>query len=116
MLRTIFPKKIFSRIQSSNFRKNGAMNNLMERPELKDALKTTHEKQDFFSHLEKYGTSGDRGLTERELKPMLAEMAKDKTDHLTDKDVYKISHALMNRRTGRYIKPTDLNSLDALKK
>lgn len=78
----------------------------MDRPELKSALKTTHEKQDFFKRLQKFGTTGDRGLTERELKPMLKELAEDKTDHLTDKDVYKISHALMDRRTGKYIKPT----------
>ncbi|MDD5084336.1 MAG: hypothetical protein PHT88_05420 [Candidatus Moranbacteria bacterium] len=107
MLRTIFPKKVFSRFGGGNFRKSGAMKTLMERPELQEALKTPREQREFFEHIHEAGTTGDRGFTEKELKPMLKDLAADKTDHLTDKDVYKISHALMNRRTGKYIPPAD---------
>jgi hypothetical protein len=106
MLKTIFPKKAFTSFGSSNFRKNKAMGSLMERPELKKALQTSHEKEDFFNALEKFGKTGDRGFTQRELKPMLKELENNHTDHLTNKDVYNISHALMNRRTGKYIPPT----------
>ncbi len=86
------------------------MNALMERPELKEALKTPREQREFFEHVQKYGTSGDRGLTERELKPMLEELKNNHTDHITDKDAYTISHALLNRRSGRYIPPTPLSA------
>lgn len=100
MLGIIFPKKSF---RSDNIRKNKAMKDFMERPEFKEVLNSRREREEFFEKLQEHGS--EHGLTRRDMKEMFHDLKHDHGDHLSDKEARKLSNAVIDKRTDKYIKP-----------